>query len=192
MTATDDTRTRILDTAQGLIQTLGYEGFSYADVAERVGIRKASIHHYFPKKSDLGIELIERFRGDCLRHLGSLGGEDTVARIEGFVDLFRSTLRSGRMCLCGILAAGFANLTEELKGAVLLAISEQEQWVSRTLEDGQSRGVVRRDLSSEVMARNLLGGLEGALLLARVHGDTGRFEASVRCMIDGIRADSRS
>ena len=192
MASNDDTRTAILDAAQELVQTLGYEGFSYADVADRVGIRKASIHHHFPKKADLAVELIERFRRECSDRLGSAGGPDPSARLDGFVGLFRSTLRSGRMCLCGILAAGFANLTAELKAALLLAIADQERWLASTLEEGQGLGVFRPDLSAESMARNLLGGLEGALLFARVHGDDVRFESAVEALLAAIRSDSRS
>jgi TetR/AcrR family transcriptional repressor of nem operon len=31
----------------------GYNGFSHADIAEAIGIRKASIHYHFPTKVDL-------------------------------------------------------------------------------------------------------------------------------------------
>ena len=43
---------RITDT---LIQQRGFLGFSYADLEKEIGIRKASIHHHFPRKTDLGI-----------------------------------------------------------------------------------------------------------------------------------------
>ena len=48
-TATSDD---ILGCARTLIIAGGYNGFSYADVAAVVGIRKASIHHHFPTKVD--------------------------------------------------------------------------------------------------------------------------------------------
>ena len=34
-----------------MIQTKGYDSFSYNDLSLRLGIRKASIHHHFPKKN---------------------------------------------------------------------------------------------------------------------------------------------
>lgn len=36
----------ILDVAQRLLQTRGYNGFSYMDVAGAVGIRSASLHRH--------------------------------------------------------------------------------------------------------------------------------------------------
>ena len=192
MVTNPNSRDRILEVAEGLVQTLGYDGFSYADVADRVGIRKASIHHHFPSKSDLGVELIEKFRRDCGSRLDSLAATDPAGRLEGYVGLFRETLRSGRMCLCGILAAGFANLSGELRTALIAALGDQETWLTRAVEDGQSGGSIRKDLSPEVLARNFLGGLEGALLLARVHDDPGRFESAVLGLIDGIRSGEGS
>ena len=43
----------ILEVGQELIQTVGYDGFSYRDIADRVGIKSASVHYYFPAKTDL-------------------------------------------------------------------------------------------------------------------------------------------
>ena len=42
-----DTREKILNSAQGLIQTRSFHGFSFQDIANEVGIRKASLYHYF-------------------------------------------------------------------------------------------------------------------------------------------------
>ena len=56
-----DTRAELLTQAELLIRTRGYSGFSYADLAEGVGIRKASIHHHFPAKSDLATALLRAF-----------------------------------------------------------------------------------------------------------------------------------
>ena len=45
----------ILDRAEALIQTRGYSAFSYQDISDTLGIRKASIHYHFPSKTDLGV-----------------------------------------------------------------------------------------------------------------------------------------
>ena len=48
------TASRILDVAERLAQTQGYNGFSYADIAAELGITKASLHYHFASKADLG------------------------------------------------------------------------------------------------------------------------------------------
>src|SRR5579862_413483 len=57
----DSTTTRILDVAERLVQTRGFNGFSYADIALEVGITKASLHYHFATKAELGRRLIARY-----------------------------------------------------------------------------------------------------------------------------------
>src|SRR5215510_2912589 len=65
-----DTRTLILDAAQDLVQRLGANAVSDQHLSEAVGIRKASIHYYFPAKEDL---LEAKHDKACL--CGMLGAE---------------------------------------------------------------------------------------------------------------------
>jgi len=144
MTIESTMRSKILDNAQELVQTLGYDGFSFSDIAARVGIRKASIHHHFPTKKDLGVRLVERFRADCGARLVEAASDPApIRRLLGYVELFRGTLLAGRMCLCGILAAGFGNLPDSLRSEVMAALDEQEEWLVRVIEDGRSAGDFR-------------------------------------------------
>ncbi|MCD4689251.1 MAG: TetR/AcrR family transcriptional regulator, partial [Desulfuromonadaceae bacterium] len=48
-----DTKRHILDVAEDLIQRVGLNAMSYKHISDAVGIRKASIHHHFPKKDNL-------------------------------------------------------------------------------------------------------------------------------------------
>ncbi len=182
-------RQRIMDHAQALVQTSGFDGFSFADVAGLVGIRKASIHHHFPTKADLGLRLIERFRGECRSRLAAIEADpDPTARLLGYIAMFRETLESGRMCLCGILAAGFGNLPDPIRVEVAAAFEEQVGWVARVIADGRDRGDFRPGGAALDQARSLVSGLEGAMLLARVQGETGHFESVARSLLGGLVA----
>src|SRR5580693_3364808 len=55
------TADRILDAAEALAQTRGFNGFSYAHIAEQLGITKASRHYHFRGKAQLGDALIARY-----------------------------------------------------------------------------------------------------------------------------------
>jgi AcrR family transcriptional regulator len=58
-----DARTIILDVAaERLVQRRGFNGVSYADVAEEVGITKPALHYRFARKAELGAALIARCR----------------------------------------------------------------------------------------------------------------------------------
>src|SRR5665811_420547 len=56
-----NTRSRILDTSERLVQVRGFNGFSYADVAAELSLTKASLHYHFPSKAELGEALITRY-----------------------------------------------------------------------------------------------------------------------------------
>ena len=43
------------------MQTCGFNGFSYADIAAELGITKASLHYHFQSKAELGDALIARY-----------------------------------------------------------------------------------------------------------------------------------
>src|SRR5258707_11031640 len=104
-----DTWQRILDIAERLVQTRGYNGFSYADIAESMKVTKASLHYHFPAKADLGSRLIERYERNFLSALGRIDteGKDARDKLRRYAAIYKGVLRADRMCLCGMLAAEF-------------------------------------------------------------------------------------
>ncbi len=152
-------REKILDVAQRLVETRGYDGFSYADVAEAVGIRKASIHHHFATKGDLAVALVDRFRSDCRAALAEIDRREARPdrRLDAYVRLFEATLADGRrMCLCGMLAAGQVTLPAAARGALAHALRDHEAWLTGVLRDGQTSGCFRADAAPKEQARALL------------------------------------
>ena len=173
--------TQILDTAQWLIQTRGYNGFSYADISVEVGLRKASIHHYFPSKAALCLALVTRYRDDIHRKRAFLDlvAEGADQKLIGYAHLCRDILRDGnRMCLCGALALDLATLPSAVQMQVQGFFAENELWLSTILEEGRTQGRFDFHGSSETQAQAFLSGLEGAMLLARAHQDVTRYCAS--------------
>src|SRR5581483_126772 len=55
------TAEQILDLAETLIQTRSYGAFSYQDIADALGITKASIHYHFATKAALGSAVVDRY-----------------------------------------------------------------------------------------------------------------------------------
>src|SRR5437868_13202737 len=91
-----DTATRMLDSAERLVQARGFNGFSYADVAAELGITKASLHYHFPGKAELGEALINRYARRFAEALRSIdeGGADVEARIAAYAELYAGVIRA--------------------------------------------------------------------------------------------------
>jgi TetR/AcrR family transcriptional regulator, transcriptional repressor for nem operon len=178
----------MLDVAERLVQTRGFNAFSYADVAKALGIRKASLHHHYATKSELGLALLERYRrafGQALRRIEA-GSGDTLAQLRGYVTLYGSVLRRGRMCMCGMLAADVATLPRPMRESVASFFAENEAWLARVLEQGRRKGAIRFEGRAGAMADVFVSSLEGAMLMARGGGKARAFEAVAGHLLAGV------
>ena len=66
----NSTKKELLDAASLLVQTRGYNGFSFHDLGAAVGITTASIHYHFPTKAYLGQQLVKRYTAEFMAALG--------------------------------------------------------------------------------------------------------------------------
>ena len=173
-----ETAQRILDIAERLVQTRGFNGFSYADVAEELNLTKASLHYHFPTKGDLGKELIERYEKGFLAALTSIDASNSppCEKLESYVRIYTNVLRNGRMCLCGMLAAEYPTLPQPMQTAIKHFFDENERWLVGVVEAGHAAGNLQVDGDAREVARLLVGSLEGAMMIARSFSDVERFE----------------
>jgi TetR/AcrR family transcriptional repressor of nem operon len=180
---------RILDIAERLVQTRGYNGFSYTDISSELRIRNASIHYHFPSKTDLGKRLVARYRENFMTALSALEGQTTDARrrLRTYVSFWSQVLRDrDRMCLCGMMAADIATLPKAVRAEIKRFFEENEAWLVRVLGAGRKAKTLRLAGSPEVEARLLTMGLEGAMLVARSYGEPRRFEEIATRLLQGL------
>ena len=174
------TRDVIVDDEEDLMLSRGFEGFSFQDVAGRVGIRKASIYHHFPSKEDLGVAILERSRERAVRHRSRNGG-DPMARSEAQFRFFERLLAEGdRVCIGGSLAVGFDRLPERMRDLLARMTMERQQALAEALAEGQRRGLVRQDADPADQAALAAATLQGARQMARVLKRPEHFHAAVR------------
>jgi TetR/AcrR family transcriptional regulator, transcriptional repressor for nem operon len=183
-----DTSKRILDVAEKLVQTRGFNGFSYADVATALGITKASLHYHFPTKADLGLRLIARYHDEFLAALAAIDadGAEPGQKLRQYGQLYAEVLRRQSMCLCGMLAADYATLPKPMRQAVLGFFDANERWLSKVLEEGRAGRSLRFDGPAPERARMILAALEGAMLVARSYGDVGRFSGTAELVFGSL------
>jgi TetR/AcrR family transcriptional regulator, transcriptional repressor for nem operon len=175
----------ILDVAERLAQTRGYNGFSYADIATQLRVTKASLHYHFPSKAELGRALIERYRSVFSAALDAIDqeGKKPHEKLKQYVELYNSVMSNERMCLCGMLAAEYATLPAPMQSELTAFFNSNETWLTSVLEAGLRAGSFQfREPASE-RARVLIGALEGAMLVARSYGSPHRFETAAACVL---------
>lgn len=183
------TADRILDVAERLVQARGFNAFSYADIAAAVGIRKASLHHHFPAKADLGVALVERYHRRFFAALGTILDDNAAAplRLQQYVEVYGRVLRKNRMCLCGMLASDIATLPRPVRERVSEFFVQNAAWVARVLEEGRSGRGIQFDGPAAAVAAVFVSALEGAMLVARGSGSRQHFDRVAERLLNSIR-----
>lgn len=188
-----DTAGRILDIAERLVQTRGFNAFSYADIAAALNVTKASLHYHFPTKAKLGERLVERYQAAFMAALARIDAshDDAGTKLQAYVNIYIDVLDNDRMCLCGMLAADYATLPETIRNRVRQFFDANEVWLTRLLQQGKARKSLTFPGSPVENARYLVSTLEGAMLLARSCSDANCFRsAAARVLSDfGVRKE---
>jgi TetR/AcrR family transcriptional regulator, transcriptional repressor for nem operon len=184
---------RILDVAERLAQTRGFNGFSYADIASELGVTKASLHYHFRTKAVLGRALIVRYHDVFARLLREIdeGSNSAAEKLSKYIALYRGVLADDRMCLCGMVAAELATLPKPMQEAIRRFFIANEAWLDAVLDEGERSGELSIRGSSRAAARVLLGALQGAMLVARSYGGVTHFDVSAKQLIASLGAEPR-
>ena len=179
MNGRNATAEQILDAAEKRVRTGGYNAMSFRDLADDVAVKSASVHYHFPAKADLGVALVKRYAERLFEELASRTRSATPRqKMLAFVAVHRDALdRGGAICLCGMLGAESGGLPEVVARAVRSFFETNIAWVRATLEEGSLSDAPQDD------AILLVGGLQGALILAASLNDIGVYDAAARRLL---------
>ncbi|WP_101951046.1 TetR/AcrR family transcriptional regulator [Mycobacterium sp. 3519A] len=183
----------ILRTARTSIITGGYNGFSYADIASVVGIRKASIHHHFPTKFDLVRTLVKQYREEAEMGLALIERDvpDPLGQLRGYTGYWESCIGDPETsyCLCALLATQIPVLPDEIVVEIRGYFQALSAWLTAVLERGVRQGSIALTKDAHAEAEALMATVHGAMSSARVYGDPKLFGAIVGAVIDRLIAE---
>ena len=170
---TADRKQQILEATTELLQTRSFSSFSYADLSQRLGISKASIHHHFATKEELGRALVERFRESRRKFLAKLDEQ-----FAGPWDRFDAFLRGGcnladsgsKICPMGCLRVEHNVIGDSIKDELHEYYQLGHWWLARLLEEGRSKDQMLYPGTSDDQAMLIHAALQGALQNARAEG----------------------
>ena len=180
-----DNRTKLLSTARVLVQTRGFNAFSYRDLAKIVGIKTASIHYHFPTKDDLGVALIHQYTESMMVALRDIDGQpiDYLAQFDQFVQIFEQTSESSEQwCLAGMFASDVQTLSEAMRQAVTTFFIQVEQWLKALLERAVAANAFQPLVPISQLAPMILASLEGALLTTRLMNQPMRLQETAQSL----------
>nr|CAD6437670.1 TetR/AcrR family transcriptional regulator [Rhizobium sp. Q54] len=162
------TRDKILTCSEDLLRRRGYSDFSYADVVKHVGIGKASIHHHFPTKEDLGVEVVaeylERFQSTLMDVLVKHDKADS--RLSAYAGIFEGILADRSFPLCTALAAELGALPPRIRTQTVRFFNIHLEWLEKVVAEGIARGELpSAPEDAKAAARILLASIEGGAVV---------------------------
>jgi TetR/AcrR family transcriptional repressor of nem operon len=185
-----ETAERILDAANTLLIDRGYSAFSYADIAETVKIRKASIHHHFPTKAGLVVAVLRRHRSRISEGMKTLDDqvENPLLRIKNYFKYWEGCIEGHTLSFCigALLGAEMPSLPEEVQAEVRLHFSMLTEWFERTLKAGTKARALQLQGTVATEAQMLIAVLHGAMLSARATGNCDVFRSLSRAQLNRI------
>lgn len=168
------TSDEILASARTLIMSGGYNGFSYADIAEVVGIRKASIHHHFPSKVDLVRTLVIRYREEAEAGVAGMerNVQDPLELLKTYAGYWVRCIEDASMpfCVCALLASELPALPPEVAVEVKAFFRFLSTWLTAVMERGSKEGTLNLSSDPNVEAEAFMASVHGAMLSARAYG----------------------
>jgi TetR/AcrR family transcriptional regulator, transcriptional repressor for nem operon len=181
----------IIQRTNELLASGGYNGFSYADIAELVDVRKASIHHHFPAKADLVKATVAQHRQAMRQGLQSLGESipDPYARLVAYSRYWADCIQEANppICICALLAAELPAVPAEVAEEVTGHFNDLQAWLAQTMAEGATKGVMRLTETPAGEAEMFMASIHGAMLSARATGNTLLFWQIAKLSTDRLK-----
>ncbi|NTJ42795.1 TetR/AcrR family transcriptional regulator [Agrobacterium larrymoorei] len=172
-------RDKIIHAARELFREKGYAGASMQDLADEVGLRKASLYMRFPNKESLVPEVLD----STLEETFDIPDIDRVEWRKAFEMIVLSIAKSlseRKRCVGFHLAYGIGEDTPLAKQAVKDFFQGHRDRMTEVLEKGMPRE------KAEILAADALVRLEGATLLLALFDEREAMDRAVSATLDSL------
>jgi TetR/AcrR family transcriptional regulator, transcriptional repressor for nem operon len=179
-----DTKKEILKRAQFYIQMKGYNGFSLQDIANDIGIRKASLFYHFKSKEVLVVTVIQNYRIWFSNWMENQNQEQNAEVLFDLTfDIYRTFfLEKKLLCPLTMLSSEYENLTDSIKVEVDLLLKSLENWFELLIESGKKKNQINSSINSNATMKLIMSTLSGLLNLCRLESSKDSFETSIEML----------
>ena len=168
-----DRKTEILKLTIEILKVKGFDSFSYNDLSQEIGISKASIHHHFKRKEDLGLALLEFMKEGSVQMTENLLNLEVSPweKLETFFDMNARAIENGKKnCPVNALQANVNVITPEMASVLKDIVDLEIGLVTTILEDGRSEGQLFFKGRARDHAALIVSTLRGTMQQSRIHG----------------------
>lgn len=179
-------RERIIEAANRLVYTKGFNQTSVSDVADAVGITKGNLHYHFKSKEEL-LEAIIDFRKTQIREMLEQWNEefpDAKAKLKRFVQMLlneeKDIIRYG--CPMGSLNSELGKFQSALQASSKEMFDLFQNWLETVFKQLDNK-------KSKERSRHFLAMGQGASMMSYIYADARILKDECRLMtewIDGL------
>ncbi len=163
-----ETKTKILDLAEGLIRRQGYHAFSYKDISVPLAFKNAAVHYHFPAKEDLGVAIIDRTRISFRAKVAQWEEKKSLDKIASFIKVYERSQSRNMVCIMGALGPAYDTLPAKMKDALTETSLEIKNWLRDVLNEGLESGEFHYAESADEKANMIISALLSSLILNKV------------------------
>jgi TetR/AcrR family transcriptional regulator, transcriptional repressor for nem operon len=166
------TKDRALKEGWALLQQHGYNGFSFQDIAERLGIKKPSLYVHFASKETLILAILKSYGELFTKWSTTINTDKPIERVRKVFDVFYS-FTSDHQKVCPILAltADTDIPSKEIKKAMHTFVDNWLEWLAQQIAEGQKDGSIRKDMEPAALAAFIYSQGMGSQYQSRLRKD---------------------
>ena len=181
MSKGQETRQRLLDSAQELMYSRSYSDVGVQEICKDANVQKGSFYHFFSSKSALTVEVLEQLKMQMIEHilLPAFAKDLTPSkRFERFIEYayqYQLQLKKdyGYVlgCPMGNIALEMSTQDESIRKKVETLFESIFHVFVDVLDDAKQAGEIDSDADTVELAQVALAYGEGVLLLAKTKND---------------------
>ena len=163
--ANAEKRERILKAAIEVFAQKGFYATRVSEIASAAGVADGTIYLYFENKDDVLVSIFEDRIGKLLEVLREVATANSPVdeKIERIIALQLGLLEEQRD-LAEVITVCLRQSSKLLKQFATPLFSQYLELIAGVIEEGQTSGIFRTDVSPRVAARSLWGALDGLAL----------------------------
>jgi TetR/AcrR family transcriptional repressor of nem operon len=179
----DDTRKRILDTAQRLILSHGYSGMSLDQLIGELGMTKGAFFHHFKNKKDLARTLIQRYSDEgvdlftAAMARAKSYSDDPLQQFQIFIrqyeEIFEGLGEPYDGCLLAAYTYEFQQFDQPIQDLVKVEFEHARSELTRLLEAIAEKYPPRTEVDLVSLADGFMTLFEGAFILEKTLDEAG-------------------
>jgi TetR/AcrR family transcriptional repressor of nem operon len=172
----DQTRKKIVKTAEKLMWFQGYDGASLNDVVKKAGVSKGALFHYYPSKQAITLDVLDKYAAEQLfapfekfMNANTSLKSGLLAWLQNMFDVFaRGNFKGG--CLLGNTTLSLSDRDDEIREKVKSLFLQWENQMVGHFKPAAKDGVLT--MEPRQFARLLIAQVQGVLMLSKAHKDS--------------------